>query len=798
MFGKKEPFEKNELLLHRASLFQIFLRQLKNPLLLILAVATLLSFFLGERSDSLVIFSMVALSIALGFWNEFTAERTVSDLLKKVSLTATVIRNGEKMDIPARDLVVGDIVLLSTGSIIPADLQLTNAKTLEIDESILTGEALPKIKSPTDQIYMGTAVISGSATGEVFAIGSKTKFGSIATSLTKARPETEFQKGLQSFGFLLLKIITIMVVVIFLVNSFLGHPIVQSMLFSLAIAIGLTPELLPVVVTVSLSHGARHLAKQDVIVKQLVAIENLGNMEVLCTDKTGTLTEGKISLVSYFDKDEKRDDHVLNLGLYANSAVVHHRIFGDSIDTAIWEYARTNNYLPPHLITKVAEEPFDYNYRAMFTVIDQEKDRKYLYKGAPEEVLNACKITPATKKRLVEKFKNLSRDGFRVVALAEKDITIKKDYSFKDATGLTFAGFLTFTDTPKKSAKEAIDHLEKLGVKVKIVTGDNELVTAQVCQAVGIPCKNILFGKDIDNLTDSDLQKISWQTDAFVHVSPDQKMRIVNALKSGGHTVGYLGDGVNDSPALHVADVAISVNTAVDVAKDTASIVLLRKSLSTIASGITEGRRTFNNTVKYILMGTSSNFGNMFSAAGASFVLPFLPMSPAQILLTNSLYDISQLAIPTDNVDPEALVKPRGWDLKLIKRYMLFFGPISSLYDFLTFGVMLFVFKARGSLFQTGWFIESLITEILVIFVVRTTRIPFTKSSPSKALLFTCLATVLTGVLIPFIKPLANLFGLTPPPPLYFVIVLTMTITYLLLVEIGKSFLNKSLKTDRA
>jgi Mg2+-importing ATPase len=779
--------EKNEIKLHGFSIPVLLLRQLKNPLLTILVVASIVSFLVGGRTDSIIILGIILLSVSLSFWNEYSAEKTVSDLLKKISLTALVVRNGQKLEIPVRDIVVGDTVFLSTGSIVPADIQLASHNNLEINESVLTGESFPVAKTghgPEGSgplAYMGTLVTNGTGTGQVIAIGRHTKFGQIAVDLSSVPPETQFQKGLGSFGGLLVRVFTIMALVIFIVNALLGHPIIDSILFSLAIAVGLTPELLPVVVTVSLSHGARLLAKKEVVVKHLVAIENLGNMDVICTDKTGTLTEGKISLVSITPS-------LLRLALLCNNAVVHHRIFGDAIDTAIWEYAHAHNYRLPEHITKVAEEPFNYDRRAMFTVTN---DYTFILKGSPETILDTCQLSPGRRTSLLNKFHQLSRNGYRVIALAHKTVPQKSRYSFADAREMEFAGFISFTDIPKKTVRHAFDRLEELGVAIKIVTGDNELVTQQVCFEADIPCKKILLGSQIASLSDEKLQQAVWTTDAFARVTPEQKLRIINALKVGGHTVGFMGDGINDGPALHAADVGISVNSAVDVAKDTASVVLLRKDLSVIAEGVIEGRKIFNNTIKYILMGTSSNFGNMFSAAGASFFLPFLPMTPAQILLNNSLYDLSEITIPTDNVDPETTLRPTHWDTKLIKKYMLFFGPISSLYDFLTFGVMLFVFHARNALFQTGWFIESLITQSMVIFIIRTARSPSYRSRPSTQLTLTTIGVVAAGILLPF-SPLAHIFSFVSPPPLYFGILIVMTITYLILVEIGKAHLNRT------
>jgi Mg2+-importing ATPase len=602
------------------------------------------------------------------------------------------------------------------------------------------------------------------------------------------RPETEFQKGLKSFGVLIVWVISIMSFAIFVINGLLGRSWLDSALFALSVAIGLTPELLPVVVTVSLAHGARRLAKKDIIVKQLVAIEDLGNMEVLCCDKTGTLTEGHLQVVAHENPDGKEDLHVLELALLCNSAVVHHRIFGDAIDSALWQHAISERISLPDKTTKILEMPFDYEHRAMFTVIEHDNHRTFIYKGAPDAVIEASSGSKEVITALHAKVEKWYSEGYRIVAIGTKQVTATERYTFSDAHHLKLEGFILFSDPPKHGAKLALEHFAKLGVQLKIVTGDNEIVTKKVCEEIGMKCDKILTGPEVSKMTESELINVVWQTDVFARMTPDKKLRIIRALRHGNHTVGYIGDGINDAPALHEADAGISVDTAVDVAKDTASIVLMRKSLNVIVEGVREGRRTFVNTLKYILMGTSSNFGNMFSMAGASFLLPFLPMLPAQVLLTNSMYDISQLSIPTDNVDDEELLRPKKWDIGIIRRYMIFFGPISSLYDFLTFGLMYFVFRARGSFFQTGWFVESLATEILVVFIIRTNRMPFFKSRPSFVLAAASLGMVFLGAVLPY-TPLSHFFELYRLPGLYFLFLIVMVLTYLGLVELGKKFL---------
>lgn len=789
----------------KVNIFSIFIRQFSNnPLIIILAAATLISFFLGQHISSFYIFGMILVSVFLGVWNEYGAEKTIDSLLKKISPTAAVLREDSRQEIPVSQLTIGDIVLLSQGSIIPADLRLIATNDLEINQSALTGESKTAFKTTevlpanvsdlghmANIAFMGTAVESGSGKGVVINIGKNTEFGKIAKSTLYIKPQTDFEKGLSSFGAFLVKVILLLTVAIFAINAFLGHELLASLLFALAIAVGLTPELLPVIVTISLSHGAGKLAKKKVIAKQLIAIENLGNMDTLCTDKTGTLTEGNIELVEYFNENHEKNNAVLKAALFCNTAVVHRHIIGNGIDAAIWKYAQKNNMHLENYV-KLDEEPFDFNRKAMYAVIEEENTISIIVKGAPDFILSKCKKSKNIQ-NLHKKFEQLNNDGLRVIALATKKISKKDSYSWDDVSSLQFLGYITFLDVPKITAKEALVKLQKLNVAVKVITGDNEIITQKVCKEVGMPIAEILLGADIEKLSMQQLQEKVLTTNIFARVSPEQKMKIIQALKNNGHTVGYLGDGINDIPSLRNADVGISVNTAIDVAKDAAAIVLLRKSLDVIAEGITEGRKTFNNTIKYILMGTSSNFGNMFSAAGASFFLSFLPMTPVQILLTNGLYDLSQLSIPTDNVDRESLVKPRHWDINFIRNYMIFFGPISSVYDFLTFGVMLYMFHARNALFQTGWFIESMATEILVVFVIRTSRSPFFLSKPSFWLLLTCLGIVGVSLLIPF-SPFASSLGFVVPPPVYFLILIVLVSTYLLLVEVLKKiFLKKYL-----
>jgi P-type Mg2+ transporter len=764
-----------------------------NPLVLILAAATTISYFMGQHTSAYYIFVMILLSVGLGFWNEFAAERTVCDLLKRVSLSAVVQRDGEKLELPVVKLTVGDIVYLTPGTIIPADMRLIETDNLEVDQSTLTGESKTVFKvchaidakpgglnDYANIGFMSTIVTSGGGKGVVLSVGKDTEFGKIAHEASFIKPETDFQRGLRHFGDLIVKVILTLAVGIFAVNWLLGHELIDSLLFALAIAVGLTPELLPIIVTISLSHGAGKLAKKHVICKQLVAIENLGNMDVLCTDKTGTLTEGHIVVTDTINSAGENTPDLLRLGIICNSAIHHHKVIGNAIDVALWDQAHKNGVGYGDGVKKVFEEPFDYEKRAMFCVATKGKTHTLIAKGSPDAILQHCanaQAVQAAHRKVLE----LNLSGLRLVAIATKTVTHRANYTWTDMADLHFEGFITFLDVPKKSVDTSIHKMENLGVSIKIVTGDSDLVTKYVCHEVGLPITGAITGEELMKLDEQKQLETVQKFNIFARVTPTQKLHIIELLRQAGHTVGYMGDGINDIPALHSADVGISVNTAVDVAKDAAPIVLLRKGLDVIADGIVEGRSTFSNTMKYILMGTSSNFGNMFSAAGASFFLPFLPMSPSQILLNNSLYDVSQISIPTDNVDLESLRKPRHWDIKFIKYYMLFFGPISSAYDFLTFGMMIYIFHAAEPMFQTGWFVESLATQVLVVFIIRTSRRPFWKSRPSKWLTMTCLGVVSIGALLPY-TPLGNGLGFVPLPPLYFLCLAALVGTYLLLV----------------
>lgn len=778
----------------KLSAVKILGRQFKgNYLVYILIICTVASFALGERVSSLYIFAMIFVSAGLGFWNEYSAQKTVERLLKRITPKVTVRRDGVDQEVLLTQIAVGDAVLFSTGSVIPADLQILQAENLEVNESVLTGESEPVVKKTGDAIYMGTNVESGHGLGLVTQVGKRTKYGEIAKSINFLKPETSFQIGLHSFGNMLVKIIFILAGAIFLVNSALGKDFLSSLMFALAIAVGLTPELLPVIVTLSLSHGAGKLGKKHVVVKQLVAVENLGNMDILCCDKTGTLTEGKIEVTDYFDGQGQKSLKVLEKAFLSVPKGVQQSA---SLDKAIVQMAQKAG-IPKSLgvVSYLDSEAFDYNKKASFNVVKFESETHFLVKGVFENVARMCDLSlgQVNLKDLQKKVDMLGMRGFRVIVLAGKTLTAKTsgEYTWDDAKNLQLHGFLVFSDAPKKDAKKALDRLEKLNVDLKVLTGDNEIVALKVCAEVGLAVKGVILGERLAKLTEAELTTAVLNNNIFARVTPENKLAIIKALRNAGHTVGFLGDGINDAPALHTADVGISVNTASDVAKDSASVVLMRGGLDVIAEGVVEGRRIFNNTIKYILMGTSSNFGNMFSAAFASFVLPFLPMTPVQILLNNTLYDFSQLTIPSDNVDKESLLKPRHWDISFIKKYMLFFGPISSLFDFITFFFLILVFKATSGQFQTGWFLESLLTQTLVIFVIRTAKTPFWKSAPGKLLIMSSVV-VLGGALAIVILPLRASFGFESLHLGYGAFLLVVLLSYMLLVDgLKRQFIKK-------
>jgi Mg2+-importing ATPase len=810
----------NDLAVHPFSGVRILLRQFKNPIFAILAACAVISGFSDQLVQAIEIAAMIVIAVILGFYNEYRAEKTVQNLRQTVGIKAVVTREGKSSQIDSKLLVPGDLASVYVGDLVPADMRIVKSKDLEANEATFTGESFPvektsgelNIQNPTPQqltnyLFMGSAVVRGNGQGIVVSTGKNTKLGSISGSLTRAHPETEFQKGVKSYGNMLLSFTLVLAVLIFSLNALVGHDLGWSLLFSLAIAVGLVPELMPAIVTISLAQGAAMMARVKVIVKRLVSIEDYGNMDVLCTDKTGTLTEGKISLKDINPLGEEKDHRLLTYSMLCNDAVVNEKVVGNPMDVAIWEYAVKNSMQSTvEAYSKVDEVPFDYQRRMMSVVVRTAEQTLFISKGAPESVFSKCKyadvsgrIEPITdvQNAIDDKFHRLSELGYRILAVASKTVEPKASYSVDDEKDLTLLGFLIFTDPPKKDASEAINRLNELGVAVKILTGDNEVVARTICEDLKIPVKKVVCGSDLMQMSWNEVKALVEETTIFARITPEQKLDIIKALKANKHVVGFLGDGVNDAPALYEADVGISVDSAVDVAREAADIVLLEKDLLVLAHGISEGRKTFGNTMKYVLMGTSSNFGNMFSAAAASIFLPFEPMLASQIIFMNLLYDISNMTLPTDNVDDEYLKSPKRWDMSFVRKYTLFFGPFSSVYDFLTFGIMLYIFgattQATAPLFQAGWFVESFWTEVLIMYVIRTRRIPFFTSRPGKWLSLLTLSCVAFGTILPF-TILGRSMGFAPLPPEYWVLLILMVVTYLVLVDVGKVFFYKVCK----
>jgi P-type Mg2+ transporter len=798
-----ERIGPNALRTHGVRALSVFLSQLRSPFLLLLLATAVASIFFGERTDALIIFLISGLSVGLGFLSEYRSARAVEALHSRLKHTILARRDGKEVSVDVTELVPGDVVRIGVGDVVPADLRLLEANGLECDESILTGEAAPAEKraepvaapeSPIDLAscaFMGTVVRAGNGVGVVVQTGGRTEFGRIATQLGARQPQTAFQIGLRDFSLLLVRITAVLAGSILVINLALGHPAIESILFALSISIGLTPQLLPAIVTVSLSTGARRLAERNVIVKRLVAIEDFGNIEVFFTDKTGTLTEGRISFAAALDADGSEDDAILRDGLLCNDAVLSegHVVDGNALDQALWQAAAAHT-VGVDSCRRLAARPFDYERRIASALVETaDGSRTVIVKGAPELVLARCNQVPSAAQSVLDA---QFAAGSRVVAVATRAADGKTTLSADDEQGLELAGFLTFLDPPKADAAAAIARLHDLHVDVKVITGDNDRVAAKVCTDIGLPVHGVLTGAQLDTLDDDALAAALPETTVFARVTPEQKSRVINAQRAVGSTVGFMGDGVNDAVALHDADVGISVDSATDVAKDAADIVLLEKDLGVLAGGIGEGRRIFANTIKYVLMGTSSNFGNMFSAGAGSLFLSFLPMLPTQILLNNLLYDASEMTIPTDNVDEEQLRRPAHWDMHMIQRFMLFFGPISSIFDFAMFAVLLVGFDAGATLFRSGWFVESLATQSLAIFAIRTRRVPFFRSRPSRPLLFSTFAVVAVGFALPF-TPLAHTLGFTSLPLGLVAVIVAIIPIYLLVLELGKRIFYKRL-----
>ncbi|MFA6918705.1 MAG: magnesium-translocating P-type ATPase [Patescibacteria group bacterium] len=776
-----------------------FLSYFKNPLILILLVAAFISGLTGAFKNSIIITGMVFLSIGLNFYQEHKSNKAAEKIAKKLAVRTTVLRDGKKKEILTKYIVPGDVILLSAGNIVPADGVIFEADDFFVNESALTGESFPveKIfggKNKSGLVFSGTNVVSGYCQVLITATGAETEYGKIAKDISTPEEINAFESGIKDFGYLIVKVIIFIVVIIFLINGFLGKDLFSSFVFCIAVAVGVTPELLPMIMSVNMAKGAIKMAKKGVIVKRLNAIPDFGSMDILCTDKTGTLTEDHITLIRHMDVFGNECQTVLRFA-YINGFL--ETGIKSILDKAILDFKDIDT----KGITKAYEIPYDFMRKRSSIIFKEKKEITMVTKGAPEEVFKICstyynnkknaKLTAAQLKKINALYEKLSSEGLRVLAVATKKAK-SSAYTKADETEMTLNGFVAFYDPPKQSAKETIEFMRSHGVEIKILTGDSPLVTKKICEELGIPIKGILLGEDLDSdkMNDDVIAYKAQNANILARLSPSQKEKIISALRKKGFVVGYLGDGINDAPSLKSADVGISVDNAVDVAKETADIILMKKGLQELMEGVLEGRKTFGNTMKYLMMGLSSNFGNMFSMVAAALYLPFFPMLPGQILINNFLYDTSQLAIPSDKVDPEYLKKPKHWDMKFIKNFMIVFGPISSLFDILTFIMLFSVFHLQSTAFQTGWFIESLATQTLVIYIIRTRKIPFLESRPSKYLVGATLGVILIGFILT--TGLFNkFFGFSCLPWPVIGSIAGLVFVYLIMVEIMKQIFYK-------
>lgn len=774
----------------------LFFSQFKSPITMLLLAAAILSFFLGGKMDAVIIIIIVLFSILLGFWQERTAGNAVAQLLGLIQTRTTVIRDGQKAELDITEVVPGDVITLSAGDIVPADCLLIEEEELFVDEAAFTGETFSVEKDITvlpedtplskrfNSVFMGSHVVSGTAKAIVVNTGVNTEFGLISKSLKRKAPETAFQVGIRKFGYLLMQITLVMVVVLFGLNVMLDKPVLDSLLFTLAIAIGLTPQLLPTIITVNLSQGAKCMARKKVIVKRLDSIENFGNMNVLCSDKTGTLTVGKATVSQALDCFGKENADVL---FRAKINAVLQQGFKNPIDQAI--AAVQSDGMEKY--TRVDEIPYDFVRKRLSLLVNNEKETTLITKGAVKQIIEVCTravnsegvIVPLSEvlPSIMKLYEELSSQGYRMLGIAYKACDGKTVMNRIDENELIFSGFITLFDPPKERVEDVIKELRDHGVELKIITGDNVLIAKNISQKIGIEKAVILSGTDMRKMSDAALVSHVTRTNVFAEIEPNQKERIIMALKKAGKTVGYMGDGINDVSAIHAADIGLSVDTAVDVAKEAADLVLLDKDLEVLTEGIKEGRRTFANTRKYIFMATSANFGNMFSMAGASLMLPFLPLLPKQILLTNLLTDLPSMTISTDNVDDEWVKQPGKWDIRFIRRFMICFGILSSVFDYITFGVLLLLFNAREQEFQTGWFIESVVSATLIVLVVRTQK-SFLRSKPGKYLIAASLLVALSVLILPNL-PIGSLFGFTPLPFTFYIAMLSIVALYIISAE---------------
>ena len=808
----------------------------RNPLVILLTVLAILSYSTGDSAAGTIMMLMVALGMSLRFVQETRADNAAAKLRAMITVTATVVRNGQAKEIPLRELVPGDIVKLSAGDMVPGDVRLISAKDLFVIQATLTGESLPveKTDAPdqrenissierTNLCFLGTSVESGSATALIVATGAHTYFGNVARSIAGRQVETAFDKGVKKFTWLMIRFMVVMVPLVFLINGLTKHDWKEAFFFALAVAVGLTPEMLPMIVSVCLSKGAIAMSRKKVIVKRLNSIQNFGAMNVLCTDKTGTLTIDRVILEMYVDVFKNENEEVLR-----DAYLISHFQTGlkNVLDRAVLKHAELHGELGIHNYKKLDEIPFDFSRRMMSVVVEgPDSQCQLLTKGAPEAVFGKCthfesegeifEMEPILVGDLLEQVNSLNEDGLRVLAVATKKLDRCPSYSKADESDLVLTGYIAFLDPPKDTAVEAITALRQHGVTVKVLTGDNDLVTRKVCSEVGIHAEKILLGRQVESMNDAELADAVEAIDVFARLSPSHKQRVVKALQDGGHVVGFMGDGINDAPALRAADVGISVDNAVDIAKESADMILLEKSLMILEEGVLEGRKVFVNILKYIRMGASSNFGNMFSVIGASAWFPFVPMAPIQVLTNNLLYDFSQVPIPTDNVGPLQTAQPRPWNMGEIAKFIVFIGPISSIFDYTTYAIMWFVFKCNqlgleapshlgwrfppasqpdatyaAALFHTGWFVESLMTQTLIVHVIRTNLIPFIQSRASWQLTTTTVIIMAIGAYLPF-SPLAAFLGFVPLPPLFWPLLLSTLVCYVALTQLVKVWLLK-------
>ena len=792
----------------RSNTLTLLLSQFKSPLILILIFAAGLSFFLHDPVNAGIILTIVLVSGLLGFWQERGAANAIEKLLSIVQIKAEVLRDGAMGEIPVEEIVAGDIVILNAGDVIPGDCMIIESKDLFVDEAALTGETYPEDKMPgilpeetplaqrTNTLFMGTHVVSGSAKALVVHTGKGTEFGKVSERLALRPSETEFERGVRRFGYFLMEVTLLLVIIIFAVNVYLARPVLDSFLFSLALAVGLTPQLLPAIISVNLAHGAKSLALKKVIVKRLASIENFGSMNVLCSDKTGTLTEGIVHLKSALNVDGNESEKVL-LFAYLNS--FYEKGFANPIDEAICSY-RTFDLAD---YQKLDEEPYDFVRKRLSILVSKGNAHLMITKGALQNVLAVCSSAEnstgaivdieGVREKIQQRFEELSSQGLRTIGIACRDIGSASQITKDHEADMTFLGFLVLFDPVKPGIVETITELRSLGITLKVVTGDNRLVASHLSQQIGLSNTRILTGPELRRMSNEALLKQVNEADVFAEVEPNQKERIILALKKAKNVVGYMGDGINDASALHAADVGISVDSAVDVAKDAADIVLLEKNLAVLVQGVREGRTTFANTLKYVFMATSANFGNMFSMAGASLFLPFLPLLPKQILLTNLLTDFPEMTIATDNVDKELVEKPRRWNISFIRNFMMTFGLLSSVFDYLTFGVLFFILHASPEEFRAGWFLESVISASLVVLVVRT-RMPFFKSIPGKKLLTATLLVISVTLVLPFISVGRKLFGFTALPISFLVLMGVIVALYIISAELVKKVFYKKVK----